>query len=71
MEIVFETDFATNYNVTTNAWVTNYTDYLGVIPAAALGADCITAAKIADNALANEHFAAGALTSAANSLATS
>jgi len=63
MEIVFETDFGTNYNTTRDAWATNYTDYIGVIPAAALGADCITEAKIADNALANEHFASGALTS--------
>ncbi len=29
MEIVFETDFATNYNITRNAWVTNFTDILG------------------------------------------
>ncbi len=29
MEIVFETDFATNYNTTTNAWVTNGTDFIG------------------------------------------
>lgn len=29
MEIVFETDFATNYNTTRNAWVTNYTDTIG------------------------------------------
>jgi hypothetical protein len=35
----------------------------GIIVAATLGADCITSAKIADNALANEHFADGALTS--------
>ena len=34
----------------------------GGIVAATLGADCITEAKIADNALANEHFANGALT---------
>jgi len=33
-------------------------------PVQGLGADVITAAKIADNALANEHFAAGALTDA-------
>ena len=63
-EIVYDTDFATNYNTTTDAWVTNHTNYLGTIPEAALGADCITAAKIADDALANEHFAAGALTDA-------
>jgi hypothetical protein len=29
LEIVFETDFATNYNVTRNAWVTNFTDIIG------------------------------------------
>jgi len=63
MEIVFETDFATNYNTTTNAWETNLTDTIGTLDAAQFGADFITAAKIADNALANEHFANGALTS--------
>jgi len=29
MEIVFETDFATNYNTTRNAWVTNQQDTVG------------------------------------------
>ena len=29
MEIVFETDFATNYNQTDNAWVTNGTSFIG------------------------------------------
>lgn len=29
MEIVFETDFATNYNATRNAWVTNAQDFVG------------------------------------------
>ena len=29
MEIVFETDFATNYNTTDNAWVTNGTSFIG------------------------------------------
>jgi hypothetical protein len=29
MEIVFELDFATNYNQTRDAWVTNYTDVIG------------------------------------------
>lgn len=61
MEIVFETDFATNYNTTRNGWVTNYTDYLGTIPAAALGADCITSAKIADGAFVAANFAASSL----------
>ncbi len=61
LEIVFETDFATNYNTTRNAWVNNYTDYLGTIPAAALGADCITDAKIADGAFVAANFAASSL----------
>ncbi len=60
MEIVFETDFATNYNTTRDAWVTNYTDYLGTIPAAALATDCITAAKIAADAIGASEFAADA-----------
>jgi hypothetical protein len=34
----------------------------GIIVAATLGADCITAAKIADDAIAAEHLATGALT---------
>lgn len=59
MEIVFETDFATNYNVTRNSWVTNHTDYIGAIPAAALGADCITAAKIAPSAITKGDQLAG------------
>ena len=29
LEIVFETDFGTNYNTTRNAWVTNGTDFIG------------------------------------------
>jgi len=29
MEIVFETDFATNYNTTRNAWATNAQDFVG------------------------------------------
>lgn len=29
MEIVFETDFATNYNTSRDAWVTNGTDFIG------------------------------------------
>ena len=35
MEVVYETDFATNYNATRNAWVTNYTDTLGTDPVTA------------------------------------
>ena len=33
MEIVFETDFATNYNATRNAWVTNAQDFVGTTAA--------------------------------------
>ena len=61
MEIVFETDFGTNYNTDRDAWVTNHTDYIGTIPAAALGADCITSAKIADGAFVADNFAASSL----------
>ncbi|KKM75163.1 hypothetical protein LCGC14_1392980 [marine sediment metagenome] len=61
IEIVFETDFTTNYNTTRNAWVNNYTDIIGTMDAAAFGADFITAAKIADNAIAAEHIAADAI----------
>ena len=35
MEVVYETDFPTNYNATRNAWVTNYTDTLGTDPVTA------------------------------------
>ena len=61
MEIVFETDFATNYNTITNAWETNFTDVIGTLDAAALGGDCITADKIADNAFIAANFAASSL----------
>lgn len=33
MEIVFETDFGTNYNATRNAWVTNAQDFVGTTAA--------------------------------------
>jgi hypothetical protein len=33
MEIVFETDFSTNYNQTRNAWVTNAQDFVGTTAA--------------------------------------
>jgi len=61
MEIVFETDFGTNYNTTRNAWVNNYTDIIGTMDAAAFGADFITAAKIADSAFLAVNFAASSL----------
>ena len=61
MEIVFETDFATNYNTTRNAWVSNYTDIIGTMDAAAFGADFLTSAKIADGAFVAANFAASSL----------
>lgn len=42
----------------------DFSNVNGTLDAAEIGADAITAAKIADNAFSNEHFAAGALTSA-------
>ena len=62
MEIVFETDFATNYNTTTNAWETNFTDTIGTLATADFAANFLTEALIADNAFANEHFADNCLT---------
>jgi hypothetical protein len=64
MEIVFETDFSTNYNTTRDAWVNNYTDIIGTMDAAAFGANFLTNAKIADNAFDSEQFAADFLTNA-------
>lgn len=49
LEVVFETDFATNYNTTRNAWVTNYTDTLGTPAAATLANGAITDASLAGN----------------------
>lgn len=52
-EIVFDTDFAANYNTTLDAWNVNTTHAAGTawasgaITASVLAADCITAAKLA------------------------
>jgi len=64
MEVVFETDFGTNYNVTTNAWETNLTDTIGTLATADFAADFLTEALIADNAIAAEHLAAAAIDNA-------
>lgn len=61
LEIVFETDFGTNYNTGTNAWETNLTDTIGTLDAADFGADFITSAKIADGAFLAVNFAASSL----------
>jgi len=56
LEIVFETDFATNYNTTRNAWATNYTDTIGTHGAVAsvtagvtLANGAVTDASLAGN----------------------
>lgn len=42
MEIVFETDFGTNYNTTRDAWATNLTDVIGTLDASEIGTAAIT-----------------------------
>jgi hypothetical protein len=79
MEIVFETDFATNYNATRNAWATNAQDFVGttaadpfngqVVAASVTGAvgsvaaGGITASSIATDAIDADAIAAAAITS--------
>jgi hypothetical protein len=78
MEIVFETDFATNYNATRNAWVTNAQDFVGtagsdpfngqVVAASVTGAvGSVTGAvgSVTGNVDGNVTGSIGALTSAA------
>jgi hypothetical protein len=48
MEIVFETDFATNYNQTRDAWVTNAQDFIGTTAADPFGG-YIVAASVTGN----------------------
>lgn len=43
MEIVFETDFATNYNATRNAWVTNAQDFVGTTASDPFNAQVVAA----------------------------
>ena len=43
MEIVFETDFATNYNTTRNAWVTNVQDFVGTTASDPFGGNVVSA----------------------------
>ena len=46
MEIVFETDFGTNYNTARNAWVNNYTDIIGTMGNASFAAGALTSTEI-------------------------
>jgi hypothetical protein len=64
MEIVFETDFATNYNATRNAWVTNAQDFVGTTAADPFNGQ-IVAASVTGNVGGNVTGSVGALTSAA------
>jgi hypothetical protein len=64
MEIVFETDFATNYNTTRNAWATNFTDTIGTHPAvtvSTINSNVINAASIATDAITSDKIAADAI----------
>ena len=56
MEVVFETDFATNYNTTRNAWATNVQDTVGT---GSLGLNNLSAADVnaeVDTALSDIHL---------------
>jgi len=62
MEIVFETDFGTNYNTTTNAWETNLTDTIGTLGNADFAAGALTSTEI--TSAAGITLANGAITDA-------
>jgi len=47
LEIVFETDFATNYNTLRNAWVTNVQDFSGITGADPFGGTVVAASVTA------------------------
>lgn len=71
MEIVFETDFATNYNATRNAWATNVQDFVGtsgadpfngqVVAASVTAEVSADATKISGSAAAANNLEASAL----------
>jgi len=48
MEIVFETDFATNYNTTRNAWATNAQDFVGTSAADPFNGQVVAASVTGD-----------------------
>lgn len=57
LEIVFATDFATNYNTTRNAWTTNYTDIIGTVPIVTYGLDHLVFTSVADEVADNSIIA--------------
>lgn len=62
MEIVFETDFATAYNTTTNAWATNLTNVIGELDASEIATDAIGAAEIASEAIGADELGPDSIT---------
>lgn len=56
MEIVFETDFATNYNTTRDAWVTNVQDFVGTT-----GSDPFSAKVVAASVAGEINTTAGTI----------
>jgi len=58
-EIVFDTDFETNYNATRNAWVTNAQDFVGTTAADPFNGQVVSASVTAGVSLGN-----GAITNA-------
>ena len=72
MEIVFETDFATNYNTTRNAWVTNAQDFVGTTAADPFSGQIVAASvttktgfSLANGSIVAATFGAGAIDAAA------
>lgn len=61
VEIVFDTDFATNYDTTADTWTTDLDNVDGTLDVGEIGADAITAAKIANNAIGATEIADDAL----------
>ena len=57
MEIVFETDFATNYNTTRNAWATNAQDFVGTTGADPFNAQVVAASVTGHTAQTGDTYA--------------
>lgn len=54
LEIVFETDFSTNYNTTRDAWETNLTDTIGTLVGGEIAVGAFAANAVSDAAVAND-----------------
>jgi len=57
MEIVFETDFATNYNTTRNAWATNAQDFVGTTASDPFNAKVVAASLTGHTVQTGDSFA--------------